>query len=373
MNQKGNAPMKKTKKTALSLLLVLLCAASLVLSACGKSADAMRYDGCAISENEFQFYLATYKARFAQTYTDFKDNEAFYRQTIGDTTAEEFLFDTVVTNVSYSLLCDGLFRQYGLSLPSAVTAAVDDYVDSFLNDYADGNKNVLNQSLGKYGVNMKLFREILLRDERSTAVYNYLYGESGIIGLNNDDRQAYLEENYARVRHIYVNNAYVYAVDANGRPVYDEYGQQEKTPLSGEQLEAKNALIAAIDEALASGEDFDAVYEAASEDKYYQEGYYLTRDMSFVEGVVRSAFDLEIGEWTKVESDVGVHYIMRMPLGDKPWADENCADFFPDYDEAVSSALFTDMLDGLMKDVEYNDEVLSAYTVQASPMNTRFN
>ena len=181
----------------------------LLFPSCGKSAAVMTYSGCAISENEFQFYLATYKARFAQTYSDFKDNEAFYRQTIGDTTAEDFLFDTVRTNVSYSLLSDGLFRQYGLSLPSSVTAAVDDYVDSFLNDYADGNKNALNQALGVYGVNIRLFREILLRDERSTAVYNYLYGENGTIGINDDDRQAYLEENYARIRHIYINNAYV--------------------------------------------------------------------------------------------------------------------------------------------------------------------
>ena len=361
------------KKTVLIRLCLLLLAALLLFPSCGGGADVMTWGGCGISENEFKFYLATYKARFAQTYTDFKDNEAFYRQAIGDGDAEDFLFATVVNNVSYSLLCDGLFRKYGLSLPASVTAQVDDYVDSFLYDYADGNRNVLNQSLGVYGVNMKLFREILLRDERSSAVYNYLYGPDGTVGINDDDRQAYLEENYARVRHIYVNNAYVYETDTNGRPVYDDNGQQKKTPLSGEELEAKNALVAAIDEALASGEDFDAVYEAASEDRYYTEGYYLTRNMDFVEGVVKSAFDMEIGEWTKVESDVGVHYIKRLPLGEKPWADENCTDFFPDYDEDVSSALFTAMLDGLMPEVVYNEEALSAYTVEASPMNTRFN
>ena len=361
------------KKTVLIRLCLLCCAALLLFAACGRSADVMTWNGASISENEFRFYLATYKARFAQTYTDFKDNEAFYRQTVGDGTAEDFLFAAVVNNVGYSLLCDGLFKKYGLSLSHSVTAAVDGYVDSFLNDYADGNKNVLNQSLGAYGVNMKLFREILLRDERSTAVYNYLYGPDGTVGINDDDRQAYLEENYARIRHIYINNAYVYSTDANGRPVYDEYGLQEKKPLSGADLEAKNALVAAVDEALASGEDFDAVYEAASEDKYYAEGYYLTRNMDFVEGVVKSAFDMEVGEWTKVESDVGVHYIKRLPLGEKPWADENCADFFPDYDESVSSALFTAMLDGLMPEVVCDEEALSAYTVEASPMNTRFN
>ncbi len=359
------------KKTVLLRVLVLAAAALLLLSSCGGTA-VMKYKGAQISENEFRFYLATYKARFAQTYADFKDNEAFYRQTMGDGTAEDFLFASVLQNVGYSLVCDALFDEYGLSLSDDVLEDVDGYVDSFLYDLADGNKTVLNRSLGAYGVNIKLFREILLRDERSAAVYVYLYGSDGKVGINDEDRQTYLENNYVRVRHIYVNNAYVYATDDDGNPVYGSDGMQEKTPLTGDALNAKNALVAAIDDALSSGEDFDTIYETVSEDQYYKEGYYLTRDMNFIKGVVRAAFELEIGEWTKVESDVGVHYILRLPLGEKPWTDENCADFFPDYDETVSSALFTDMLDGLRADIEYNEDVLSTYSVKDSPMNTRF-
>ena len=159
------------KKTVLIRLCLLLWAALLLFSACGRRTDVMTYGGCGISENEFKFYLATYKARFAQTYSDFKDNAAFYRQSMGDGTAEDFLFSAVVQNVGYSLVSDELFREYGLSLPASVTADVDGYVDSYLTDLAEGSKTVLNRYLGAYGVNMKLFREILLRDERSSAVY----------------------------------------------------------------------------------------------------------------------------------------------------------------------------------------------------------
>ena len=94
--------------------------------------------------------------------------------------------------------------------------------------------------------------------------------------------------------------------------------------------------------------------------------------MDFVPGVVSSAFDLEIGAWTKTESDVGVHYILRLPLGDKPWEKESCKDFFPDYDSTVAEAKFTAMMDGMMNEVVRNEEVLSRYTVASSPMNTRF-
>ena len=66
--------------------------------------------------------------------------------------------------------------------------------------------------------------------------------------------------------------------------------------MEGEELEAKNALIAAIDEALGNGDDFEEIYEAFSEDKYYTNGYYLTRTTDFVSDVVKSAFELEDGE-----------------------------------------------------------------------------
>ena len=356
-------------KKLISLFLSLLLLLSLV--SCGQK-PVMEYGTSKITTGEFQYYLATYKARFAQTYSDFKDNAAFYRQPIGDVTAEEFLFDAVVHNVSMSLLCDGLFKEYGLSLPASVTASVDDYIESFLDDYAGGNKNVLNQTLSTYGINVKMFREILLRDERSSAVFNHLYGTDGVIGLSDSDRTAYLEENYVRVRHIYVNNKFTYAYDENGEPVYGSDGYQEQMPLTAEELSRKTAVIDAIDEALADGMDFDEIYAVSSEDQYYANGYYLTRDMNFVSDVVSSAFELEIGEWIKLESDVGTHYIKRLPLEEKPWEEEANADFFPDYDETVAAELFTAMLEEKLSEIVLDEELLAGYSVEGSPTNYRF-
>ncbi|MBQ3815098.1 MAG: hypothetical protein II836_03495 [Clostridia bacterium] len=360
--------------TFLRRLTALLALAALALSllSCGGGAAVMEYDGQSISEAEFQYYLATYKSRFAQTYSDFRDNEAFYRQPIGDTTAEDFLFDAVVHNVSLSLVCDGLFKEYGLSLPRAVVNDVDAYIDSYLEDYAGGSKNSFNQALANYGINMKMLREIYLRDERATAVYNYLYGANGTIGLNDAERTAYLEANYARVRHIYVNNKTRYATDENGEAIIGSDGHQQEVPLTGADLDAKNALVAAIDEALAEGGDFEEIYRVSSEDQYYPHGYYLTRDMDFIEGVVSSAFELAIGEWVKVESDRGVHYIMRLPLEERPWDEEDCKDFFENYDETVTAELFTSMLEEKFSGITYHDDVLSQYSVEASPINSRF-
>ncbi|MBO7405703.1 MAG: hypothetical protein J6V24_12130, partial [Clostridia bacterium] len=128
------------------LSVLLLTVLALTLVSCGGGRAVMEYGGASITEGEFQYYLATYKSRFAETYSDFRDNEAFYRQPIGDVTAEEFLFDAVVHNVSLSLVCDGLFKEYGLSLPRSVENDVDEYLDTFLEDYAGGSRNTLNRA-----------------------------------------------------------------------------------------------------------------------------------------------------------------------------------------------------------------------------------
>jgi hypothetical protein len=94
--------------------------------------------------------------------------------------------------------------------------------------------------------------------------------------------------------------------------------------------------------------------------------------MDFIEGVVSSAFELAIGEWVKVESDRGVHYIMRLPLEERPWDEEDCKDFFENYDETVTAELFTSMLEEKFSGITYHDDVLSQYSVEASPINSRF-
>ena len=134
----------------------------------------------------------------------------------------------------------------------------------------------------------------------------------------------------------------------------------------------KQVVIDAIDAALANGEDFETVYTTYSEDQYYENGYYLTRDIDFISEVVDAAFALEIGEWQKVESDYGVHYIKRLPLADKAYTEDANADFFPDYENTVKSALFVDYIRSLLPEVTINEEVIARYNMTDSPVNYRF-
>ena len=345
----------------------------MTFSGCASGEAVMTYNNSRITENEFQYYLATYKGRFRQTYTDFADTANFYASEITDgITYESYLFDMIVENVKRTLVCDALFDEMDLKLNSRVEEDIDYYLNDYIAEYANGNKNQFNAALSEYGINVSMLKEIYLRDEKTAAVFSAMYGKNGISPVTDADRTEYLEENYIRVRHIYVNNKYIYSTDEDGYAVYTQDGLKQTQAMTGEELEAKNALIAAIDESLAAGDDFNAIYDAFSEDKYYANGYYLTRTTDFVSEVVSSAFELNEGEYVKIESDVGTHYIQRLAMDAAPWGNESNSDFFTDYDTVVAEALFAKYLENLLPAVELNDELLSEFSVETSSINYRF-
>ena len=160
--------------------------------------------------------------------------------------------------------------------------------------------------------------------------------------------------------------------DEDDMAVYTEDGLQKTVPLSGELLQEQNAKIEASDCALADGTPFEEVYLTYSEDLYYENGYYLTRETGFVSGVVSSAFDLNVGEWVSVEFDYGTHYIMRLDLDPSPWADEKNSDFFSDFNDDVAAELFSRLIEAELDRVTVDEELLAGFSLADSPINYRF-
>lgn len=357
---------------------IISAAAATLLAACAlvscSSESVMTYGSHSINENEFSYYLATYKGKYAQTYADFKNTPEYFSSVVTDDgqTVEDVLYSAVVHNVEMTLVCEQMFDDYGLSLSRSVEDTINSYIDDFVDEYADGSRNKFNAALGAYGVNINMLKKIYLRDEKVSALYDALYGTNGIIGITDEDRQNYLDENYVRVRHIYVNNKYMYATDEDGVQEYTDDGLRKKRELTAEELAAKQALIDAIDESLAEDADFDEVYDAFSEDKYYKNGYYISENMDFIADVTDSAMSLEVGEYKKIETDYGTHYIMRLEMDEKPWENEDNSDFFDGYDTTVGQALFADMAEEKISEVVLNEDVLGEYTMADSAINYRF-
>ncbi len=356
---------------------IALTAAIFILIAsfvsCGAGEAVMTCGEHSVSEDEFKYYLATYKGKFATVYSDFSDTEAFYNSEFSDgRTVEDYLFDTVVESVKMTLVANALFDEYNLQLSESTEEMIDEYIDSMIEDMAGGDKKALNKTLSEYGINLTVLREIYLRDERTASLLDFLYGDDGEIGVTDADRTDYLTENYVRVRHIYVNNKFKYSADENGYLIYTDEGYAKTDPLTEEETAAKNALIAAIEEAISDGGDFDEIYEGLSEDKHYENGYYLTRKTDFVDDVVKTAFELEIGEYARIDSAYGVHYIMRLEMDSSPWSDTNNEDFFGDFEATVATELFTEMIKSRLGDVECSEDALDGFSISESPINYKY-
>ncbi len=358
------------KKLVRFCAFALLFATLFSLSGCGQSAVALSYGDSVVTANMYRYWLCSYKGTFLYTYTDMTDTDAFWDSILyEDITAEDYLNASVLENVKRTLLCMELFDQYGLTLPDYAVEGVDQYISELMDAYADGSKVKFNQTLSQYGVNMDMLRQIYLEEEKPARVFAYLYDDGGPNTLTEEDLDAYYRENYVRVRHIYVNDAYEYVTNEAGYQQYDSNGTALMRELNETEAAAKAEKIAAIEKALAEGQDFKTVYETYSEDLYYVNGYYLTRETDFITDVVDAAFGMEIGETVKVESEFGTHWLMRLPLEDNAYNESTNADFFDGYKDTVANADFMEFLDGLLDDVTVNEEEIEKYSIRDAAVN----
>ena len=136
---------------------------------------------------------------------------------------------------------------------------------------------------------------------------------------------------------IYVNDDGKIAYDkVNGKrnPMLDENGNQ----LTREYT--KDELIKASDRAtliLEQAEEnnytlFDKLVESYGEDDGmtdYKNGYFVTRESNYDSPeVIEALFEMKEGEIKRVDSEYGIHLVMRYELTEGGYADNDNADFF---------------------------------------------
>ena len=330
------------------------------------------FRGKTVTESEFGYYLSLYKGRFAQLYTDFSDTDEFYSREIDGIKMEDYIFDTVVKNVKRSLISEALYSELPGNEVDLIVEDIDYYIESLVYERYRNDEEQFKDALADIGITPEQLKEIFVRDEMTYSLLVYLADEKSTIGMNDGAIQDYVNENYSHIRHIYVNNKYTYLTDENGNPVFGSDGKQMTTPLTGDALKSKNAVIDAIFESIDNGGDFDEIYEAFSEDKYYENGYYLTRDTDFIDEVVDAAFVLEVGEWVMGTSSVGTHFVMRLPMDDAPWEDEKNSDFFSGVKDTVLNELFGEYLDSFASEVVTDSETLEKFDVKSAKTGHNF-
>ena len=341
----------------------------LSLSSCGaKGTVAMEYEDVYITEEMYGYWLSHYKAVFMENYAEIVDSDEFWDSKLtGDMTAEEYFTEVANENIKKNIAAAWLFDYMGLSFTNTMKKEVKAGIEDMCETLFDGDEKEFDAYLSEFGMDRDDLYDVYVMDAKIGYAYDYLYGESGVMKIPDSDKLVYTQENYSHVQHIYVNNNFKYVTVESelGTLTHDpETGEAYTEELTEEEKNKKNATIAEIDKAIDAGEDFDKVWEKYSEDKLYEDGYYLQEDTNFIAEVVDAAFDMEIGEVVRIETKYGVHYVKRLAIEGKPWDDKANKDFFGSFDTDLADYIFTVMLNETASAVKVHSDITGKYALR---------
>ena len=306
----------------------------------------------------------------------------------GETYNDHFT-EEVIDNAKTYLAALHLFEKEGLEFPKSTVEEIDSEIDRLIKEDADGSKTTFNTILSPFGVNYKILREAYILEAKIAYLNDYLFGSDGS-KISSELIEEYYQSKYVRFKHVFIYTyALVYETDAdgndiyysltngkkisydttktlkkdeNGDPVLDKNGDKiyvddegkvaydkkngKRSPVmdeNGYQLTRKyteKELIEASDYAtqvMAKCEEgnytlFDTMVENYSEDEgmsEYPNGYYLTRESDYDSPeVLEALFDMKEGEIRRVNSEYGIHVVMKYQLDEGGYANKDNSDFF---------------------------------------------
>lgn len=383
--------MKRIYKRVIALVLTFILAMSCLAGCSSNGKTLMQIEDTKISVNLYMLYLSRLKGILCSAYSFGEDamEDSFWDTVMSaeGMTYNTYYSNTILENTKTYLAALYEFDQRGLELPKATLNKIDERIDDFIENDADGSKTTFNSMLSEYGVNYKLLREAYIIEEKISMLKDTVYGANGELIAKNliDD---YYEQNYARFKQIfYYTYDYVYMTDANGddiyyrkdgkiaydtsepampkndsdgKPVYDSNGdrvyiyvneeglsriaydkkngtRRHKTAEDGSYIVANlegEELQAVLDSAAQTMEktaknDFTGFEALMSDDETYPNGYYMTRDSNYDSPeVVKALFEMEIGEVRLIKSDYGIHIIMKYELEEDGYNKKDNSDFF---------------------------------------------
>ncbi len=358
-------------KKIVSVLLVIVMLAG--ITACGKDNYAMKYNNTTISENEYLYWLSSYKAVFLTYYLNNNDSQEVWSAEFSDgITVEKFLSEVAKENIKNNIVCIDLFDSLGLKLDKDAINEADTYINS-LKETAGGT-DALNSDLSAYGVNDKMLKDIYKADLKIKATHDALFAEGGELEVSEEEKNDYYEKNYVRVKHIYINNVKDFARDSEGDLIIDsETGTYKTRDLTEAEKAEKNTLGELIYSNVLAGGDFDKLMQENTADTYmniYKDGYFVTKNSAFLPTeLIEKAFEMTDGEVAKIDSEIGIHIIKRENLIDGAYADSNNAVFFSEFESTIKNMKMSEYLSALTDDVIVNEDVIGAFDLRSCTPN----
>lgn len=267
----------------------------------------------------------------------------------------------------------------------------------------NGSKIGVNIIDEYYRDNYARFKQVFLytyeyeyeTDENGDVVY---YTESGKIAYDRENGQVKTDSKGNYVTDKNGDRVYIYVdddgaehisydrnkgarravTDANGEAVIKHYNDTEKGLVIDQAKEileqTKNA------DSDVRTQTFDSLVNKHTEDSgisEYPNGYYITADTNYASPeVLEAIFDMKVGEVRMVESDYGIHVIMRYELEEAAYTKEEYENLFISnktgtylFMDKLTNSLFEEYVKPYKERITVDQELLATVDIKRAAVN----
>jgi len=403
----------------------------------GGGNKAMKLEGESLSVNMIQLFLSRMKGTLASSYAYGESAlaDSFWDTVVSadGTTYNDLYTSEVIQDAKTYLAALYAFEEEGLELPKATIDEIDEEIDRMIEDDADGSKNTFNSMLKAYGVNHKMLREAYIMEAKIAMLNDHLFSS-----LDNSLIEEYYQNNYVRFKQVFIYTYdLVYYTDENGdeiyydttdskrisydenaivkkdsdgktvkdanddvvyvtedgkiaydkqngkrSPVLDENGYQQKREYTkAELIEASDRAQLILEECEEKNYTlFDRLVDDYGEDEgmvQYPNGYYMTESSEYdVKEVLQSVFEMKPGEVKRIDSDYGIHIVMKYELDEGAYDNKENADFFVNnttgkyvFEQELKNELLAKYLEKYMNMIVIDEKALEGVDIKSVGVN----
>ena len=268
-------------------------------------------------------YDVSYLDSYMQYYTGSSIN---WDDTLSDgMSVADYVKASVLSSVKQHLVLENLANKYGVTLTEGQESAMADSDQTYIDQY--GSEEAFEEEIAKLGMR----RETYDRVARSNYLYQNLYElyntEGSALYASDEDLAVYAaDQNYITADHILLSTKDL----TTGEALTDEQ-KAEKKALAEEIKQKLDACEGDIDELTALFQELADQYSEDPGRETYPTGYTFTTG-SMVQEFEDAAYALSEGEVSEVvESSLGYHILLRLPLDKAAAADEVRDEYFSNF------------------------------------------
>ena len=362
---------------SVSLMLCVVSLLPLLLSACTSHSYevVMSYNGIELTEDMYNYWMATFKRNILSSYSDAYDTEAFWSQPYDETrTVEEYFTEIIHARITNYLIAQDLYKKNRLTMDDATKQAIKDDIKEKIEYY--GSRGALNAELSTMMLNVDSLQDIYTWEEKHNTVYNWMFGEGGAYEISDDKLIAYYEENYSRIQYIVFYTTKI-KTDEDGNYVYDDSGNVITEEMTPKETEAKQARIEECLAKMEDGADFETLRKTYSEfdTSGYPNGFFVSANELDVWGVdiILGAQKAEIGEVFRVEEEAAVFLVRKCSL--TPFSDLTDSDIkqLEHLTSYATQDLYDNVFAELSETVTVNEDVLKKYKLSVIRPNPYYS